>query len=264
MIAKTKRAEGGRGGLELVLINRNCYRKHDGDLRKATEFLAQHYSKDKALPYKEAKGALEDSANQAYSWMVAKKEGEVVGVVVYDVWDVPKSPTNPEPDGKNHYTSLFYVKAVKGYDDAIEGVVNEAIEAAKKYSKEKGRRNIGILTDEGSHSPSVIKKLAKEYGGGYVGKIGVPTLETIPEEEYKERNFKAEDYEKLVVIPFGRMWGKKLLQRVASSWLDQGFNQFSPGEKGYTPLGSAEFFRDFVRQINEKPGRYKPMPITWK
>ena len=225
-------------------------------LKEAQEFLASRYTSDKVLPYKSAKTELSDTANEAYTWLVAKNgHGQVVGTVVFDVWPVPRSPINEKliSDGKTHYTALYYATAVEGYENALKSLIEEAMKKAKEYSESKNKKNVGILTDDLSN-----EEVLKQLGGKYLVELGVPTLEGITDEEYLTKNFEAAGHEKIMVIPFTKKgWTKSLAKRVVGSYLDEGYNEKGPGDKGYKPLTTAPYFKEFSEKIDTKnSGRY--------
>lgn len=256
----------GWSDLELTVINHENHAQHDGVLRDAQKFLAGSYSSDEVISYEWAKKELSDKANEAYTWMVAKHNGEVVGTVVYDIWQVPRSPITEKliSNGKDHYIPIFYATTAKEYEPVLGSWIERIIQSAKDYSLSKGKRNIGILTGDIKHA-RVFRELSKLHGGGYIGKIGVPTLDDAKVQENYDINFKAKGHEKLIFIPFQGKWTKSTAKRVVASYLDEGYNEKSPKEQGYKPLTNASYFKQFAEMVDKRnPGRYViPKPITF-
>lgn len=248
----------GLSGLEVAIINNRNHEYYDRGLRAAQELLARSYSENKVIYYEDAKAELSRHGNDAYQWIVAAHKGKVVATVVYDVWNVPRSPIDQKlvADGKNQYTSLFYATtSAKKYEPLLKDMIEEAIKRAKSYSRRHGKRNVGILTDDIKH-PKVIYELAERFGGGVVGKLGVPTLGEI--KRYRQ-NFVIDDHETLVEVPFDREWTKSMVARAVGSYLDEGYNKKARDEKGYRPLTQSTGFRKFQRQLTKVPGRYAPL-----
>lgn len=247
----------GLSDLELTIINNHNHEQNDGLLREAQAFLADKYTSNKVLSYNSAKKELSDRANEAYQWIVKKDEqGKVVAVVVLDVFDVPKSASNRRlvSDNRNHYTALYYATAAdESYEPTLQAMISGAIKTTKVYSKNKGKRNVGILTDDVRHI-NVLRKL----GGKYLGEVGVPTLEDIPEDVYAIKNFIIDDHEKLFMIPFSdRRLKKSVIKKMVANYLDQGYNQKGAGEPGYKPLTAGPFLNPFVKDLKANhPGRY--------
>ena len=253
-------------GLEFIINNRN-HDKLDGILRKAQEFLARNYTPDEVLSYESAKEELSKVTNEAYTWMVAKNaQGKVVGAVVFDVWPIPRTPINEKliSDGRNHYTPIFYATASEGYEAVLKELIEKTMQFARQYSSDKGKRNIGVLTGDTKHA-IVLRELAKQYGGGYLGKVGVPTLDDEKVSQDYEVNFKAESHEKLIFIPFNERWTKSIAKRAVVIYLDESYNARKRGDEGYRPLTTAPFYNVFSEMIDRRnPGRFiSPMPITF-
>ncbi|MBI3035180.1 hypothetical protein HYY71_02555 [Candidatus Woesearchaeota archaeon] len=252
-------SEDPLSGLELTVINTPIKEKHIPVLREAHKFLARRYASDKVIPYEDALQQLSRPENKAYKWMVATENGQVRAVLVFDIWDVPKSPSTRGlvPDGKNIYTGVYYSKAAgKKYEPALQAMIQKAMEITQEDSKKfyGGKRNVGIIAVDDGHT-SILRNLAKQYGGGKLSYIGVPTMKKIPDDKYNELAFKKQTREDFLAFPFDREWTKSIATRVAASFLDEGWNQKAPGEKGYKPSTNGDYWNPFVERIYAKnPG----------
>lgn len=248
----------GLSGLEAAIINNRNHEHYDRGLRAAQKLLARSYSENKVIPYENAKKELSRPENDAYQWVVASHNGRVVATVVYDVWNVPRTPLDQKlvADGKNQYTALFYATASsKKYEPLLKAMIEEAIKRAQTYSKKHNKRNVGILTDDIKH-PNAIYELAEKHGGGILGQLGVPTLAEI--KDYR-KNFTIDGKETLVEVPFNGEWTKSMARRVVGSYLDEGYNKKAKDEEGYRPLTQSTGFRKFDRGLMKAPGRYAPL-----
>lgn len=257
------------GGLEVkvITITNENYKQKSEDLEDVRAYLLTTYPKNKAkdkvisteditsfLAEKNNDGAY---ANDAYRWLVirenveGKEKGKVVGVIAYDVWDVPDN------DGLQ-FTPIYYLAADKGYECAVSRILStDVLRFAKKYSSDKGRKNIGFYTDEtaGGNRKIILNEFIKQFGrGGYLyRKLGVPTLAEIPENKYKTVNFKRKCDVDLVFIPFCKEeLTANIAKRMVFSYLDQGYNSRQPGERGYIPLSKAPFYEEFVRKLDKR------------
>ncbi|MDO8741429.1 MAG: hypothetical protein Q7J54_07755 [Candidatus Woesearchaeota archaeon] len=267
------------GGVEVkpTITNKNYWQRTD-DLNDVLAYLLTTYPKSKA---KDKLISLDDAVdflskknndgtytNDAYRWIVIREKdktafegevkGKIVGVVAYDVWDVP------ENDGL-HFTPLYYLAADRGYESAVNHIINtRVLPFAKKYSKDRGKRNIGFYTDETS-SKKLLKGIIKQVGrGGCLGRMGVPTLEDISEEDYRKVNFERKSDVDLVFIPF---YNEELTTAVAKemvfSYLDQGYNGKQTGDEGYMPLSEMLSYKKFARNLDKEfpDGIVKLKPI---
>lgn len=266
MVVKTN----GLSNLEIIAINHQTHEQYDDVLKEAQGLLTRSYTPDEILSYDEAKAELSDAANDAYTWLIARDKNtrKVVSTVVFDVWPIPRAPIDRKliSDGRTQYTPIFYATAYgDGHEPILKRLIGEnVVGLANKYSNMKGKRNIGILTGDTRHV-KVLRELSKQHGGGYLGKIGVPTLEDAKIEQDYEINFKAAGNEKLIFIPFNKRWTNSAAERVVASYLDEGYNGKQPEDTGYRPLTNAGYFNKFVNTLHERnTGKYViPRPITF-
>ncbi len=254
-----EKQDNGLSGLEIIAINNQNYEGLADNLRVAQEFISQNYTPDKVLPLSRAQESLSDAANDAYTWLVATHNGNVVATIVYDVLPVPRMPLDKRlvADGKTHYTALFYATAAQGYDNALQQLLSKVKEDAVSYSGIKGKKNAGMLTDDTKHK-DVIERL----GGVVLGEIGVPSLEDIRDEDYPQKNFEEAGKETLMFIPFGnRRITNSLITRMAGEFIN-GYNEKVPGQDMYVPLTNAGYFKKFAESIGTGSPRGRFIPRT--
>ena len=258
------------GGLEIITLNRKGYKQDpistERLLKQVEQFISKHYIKDDALSLDEFKDELQERRNKNYTINMAvdSKTKEIVAVVAHDVVDVPKtiSPTKLLP-GQDQYTSIYYATARGGgkyrtsekYEPVLQMLMGHAMQSDQKYSAAHGKTNVGLITIDSRHK-RVLHALAQKYGGGYSPvDIGVPTLrDDVVGPDYPS-NFEEIHKEKPVIIP-AKPWTKGRFIRVMASDLDQSYNHLKPNEKGYIPLTTAQYFKDFAAAVNTLPEKY--------
>lgn len=253
------------GGLETITINHRTFTENRevlGEvLKDAQQFLSRRYPKGEVLSLDWFETELGYAKNDAYTIMVRKQpgpKGQVVAVLAYDVAKVPKAPYTRKKlisDRKNHYTSLLYA-AARGekYEPELRLLVEQVILAAQEYSASKHRKNVGILSNDLRH-PNVLKDISKKYGGGYLPKAGVPTLDDDVVRADYNKNFERDHDEKLLAIPFNGKLTKSMANRLWAHALDDGYNEKKPWHVGYKPLTNTKYFKDFAAEIDATPGR---------
>ena len=257
------------GGLEIITLNRDGYRKNPVNtemiLNQVAQFISKHYIKDDALSFEEFKDELQERRNKNYTIDAAvdPKTKEIVAVVAHDVVDVPRAIT-PQglPPGQNQYTSIYYAIAKGGskskpsekYEPVLQMLIEHALQSDQKYSVAHGKTNVGLITIDSRHK-RVLRAMAKKYGGGYSPvKVGVPTLrDDVVGPDYPN-NFEEIHKEKPVIIP-AKPWSRRKLIHVMGSDLDQSYNHLKPNEEGYIPLTTAKYFKDFAAATRELPGK---------
>lgn len=267
--------------LELIVINNQNVSQHLDVLKEARRLIynsmiqegrrrfgpeasekIKKFADGRVIDYKWAKKELSDPTNEGYAWYVARHNGKVVASVVVDVYGVPRPQakgTSPlVDDGKHQYTALYYVASADNkYQPALEPLVRYVMQAAKEFSLSKGKTNIGVITDD-LISDDILKKI----GAKYLGKLGVPTLDDIPDEDYEKVNFRKAAEQKISVVPFRKLT-KSEVERMVARWLDEGYNQKAPGEARYKPLTATPSYKAFARRIDAQPGRYaKLQPLN--
>lgn len=249
-------SEDHLSGLELTVISTPIKEEHIPVFKDALEFLTNKYGTDKVAPYQDALKELQRTENKAYKWVVATDNGQVRAVLVFDIWDVPISPSTRKlvSDGKNIYTGIYYsATANKKYEPALQAMIQKAMEITQEDSRKfyRRKRNVGLIVVDDRHT-SILRNLAKQYGGGKLSYIGVPTMKEIPDDKYNVLAFKEKTREDFWAFPFERQWTKSIATRVAASFLDEGWNQKAPGEEGYKPSTNGEYWAPFVKRIYSK------------
>ena len=258
--------ESNFGGLELTVINNQNHNQYDSLLRGAREFLAGRYPPGVVISYNHSKGQLAMPSKDGLVWLVKTNndDGNIEGVAVLEVFDVPKSPSKRKlmPDGQHQYTSLYYAAvADPGLEPELKKLVDAAVSIGVDYSTRNGRKNIGMVTDDSRHL-----EVLKQMGFKYLDKMDVPTLDDISDADYLKANFKKDHTEKILVLPKeGIEWSKVMAPRVGAMYLDRAYNDREPDDPTYKPLTRSTMFQNFLNTMKSSTVLIacKKMLVRW-